>query len=56
MSILDDILQKHARKNDVELSLINEIVAIQKTYDSKDAAVVTNRRKKLKEILDRLTQ
>jgi hypothetical protein len=54
MSILEDILEKHARKNDVELSLIHEIISFQKTYEGKDAAVVTNRRKKLKEILDKL--
>tara|TARA_X000000368_G_C22925716_1_gene665187 strand:+ start:618 stop:788 length:171 start_codon:yes stop_codon:yes gene_type:complete len=54
MSILEDILEKHARKNDVDLSLIHEIIETQKKYDSKDAADITNRRKKLKEILDKL--
>ena len=56
MSILEDILKKHARKNDVELSLLHEIISIQKKYDGKTAEVETNRRKKLKEILDKLAK
>ena len=48
MSILEDILEKHARKNDVDLSLIHEIIETQK----KQQAVIPMKQK-IKNWIDR---